>query len=312
MPAAARRSLALLAAAAAVLLVRALPPFAPENVFWATQSRLQIPTDVLFTRLAALRANSSLSAADEALRARFVNLESRLLYLQFGPEALATCPFCSPDDAKSYLYYALPAQAAPHLANLVVGALATSALVGGPDAGRWRVAATMGAAAAALADVYATATYGYQANSRALRLADLDFFYWNARAYRLVGLAALDLALAALLYLSATNRAFARPPSPADRVDAVVRQLASARTRFNAAGIVKNTAIRDEGLRARSAAYWTHEVHLMRDVMEERDVIEGVNDALANRIDIATISRDAESYAQSVMQPLQEAAARSG
>jgi len=41
----------------------------------------------------------------------------------------------------------------------------------------------------------------------------------------------------------------------------------------------------------------------MRDVMEDREVLEGMNDALENRIDIRTVERDAEAYAASVLRP---------
>ncbi|KAL3962278.1 hypothetical protein ACCO45_003801 [Purpureocillium lilacinum] len=273
----ARLAVALLLGLAAAFLVKALPVFAPENLFAATQSRLQIPVDVLFARVgAALRsrdpsAPASLTPTDEALRARFVNLESRLLYLQFGPEVLADCPFCAADEPRTGATLAV-------VAASVVAAL----------------------------DVYLVSSYNYQANARALRLSEVDFFFWRTRAARLVTLAGLDAMLAGLLYLSATNRAFAQLPSPAERVDNAARAVAAAKSRMSAVGIIKNTALRDEDLRARSHAYWTHEVRLMRDVMEEREVIEGVNDALTNRIDIQAISRDADMYAHSVLEQLRQ------
>jgi hypothetical protein len=43
----------------------------------------------------------------------------------------------------------------------------------------------------------------------------------------------------------------------------------------------------------------------MGEVMEEREVVEGVNDALSNRIDVSSITRDADGYAQNVLQNLQ-------
>lgn len=83
------------------------------------------------------------------------------------------------------------------------------------------------------------------------------------------------------------------------------RGLMAVKSKLSALGIVKNTALRDEELRSRSQAYWTHEVRLMSEVMEEREVIEGVNDALSNRINIQEITRDANAYAENVVQPLQ-------
>ncbi|OAA73868.1 hypothetical protein ISF_00769 [Cordyceps fumosorosea ARSEF 2679] len=192
-----------------------LPPLTPENLFRRTASRLQIPNDVLFARVAALRPGGALTAADEALRARFVNLESRLLYLRFGPAALAGCAFCVPDEPRSYLCHAAPRRA-------------------------WR-----------------TSTPSTGARARA-----------------------------------------------AERLESVNRALQGAKSKMSALGIVKNTAQRDAELRGRSDAYWTHEVRLMAEAMEEREVIECVSDALENRVDIQTITRDADSYTSLVLQDL--------
>ncbi|KAI1117507.1 hypothetical protein F5Y14DRAFT_350811 [Nemania sp. NC0429] len=295
------RALSILLSNAFVFLLLALPPFAPENLFTLTSSRLQIPTDVLFTRLASLRPHNALTQSDAALRAKFVNLESRLLYLQFGPDVLASCPFCASDEPKTYLYYALPSLLAPHLFNLVVLSLATSAAITGAEAARWRRSAAVASVVAAGLDVWVTSTYNYGANSRAARLSDLEMFFWTSRALRYALLGLLDAGVAALLYVSATNRLFVAPPDPASRVEAVTRQLLATKSRLSAVGIVKNTSLRDEDLRARTAAYWTHEGHLMREVMEDREVVEGMNDALANRISIQDITRDAENYALNML-----------
>ncbi|KAF3071005.1 hypothetical protein GL218_00408 [Daldinia childiae] len=303
-PQQALRAIAALIMGGLVLLCGVLPLFSPENIFVRTQSRLQIPTDVLFNRLASLRP---LSVADDALRTRFVNLESRLLYLQFGPEVLATCPFCTSDDPRSYFYYALPALLTPHLTNLVLASLATSELMSGSYGPKWRATAAVASGLGAALDIYLANSYNYQANARATRLTDLDPFFWNSRIARQLGLASLDFLLAYLLYLSSTNRAFVAPPSAAVRVEAVTRQLQGTKGRLNAIGIVKNTANRDEELRSRSQAYWRHEGMLMREVMEEREVVEGVNDALQNRIDIGDIMRDADAYALNVLPRMEEA-----
>lgn len=306
LPSKVARALSVLAVATLVYLILSLPPFAPENLFVRTQSRLQIPTDVLFTRLTALRPGNALTATDAALRSKFVNLESRLLYLQFGPEVLADCPFCNVDDPRSYFYYALPGLLAPHLYNLLLLSVATSTWFTGREGSKWRTPAVISSALAAALDVYLISNYNHQQNARATRLGDLDLFFWDLRVYRTVGLALINAAFAALLYLSATNRAFATPPSPAERVEGVTRALLLTKSKLNAVGIVKNTAIRDEELRRRVEAYWTHEGRLMRDVMEEREVIEGVNDALQNRINIGAITRDAESYALNMLPQAQE------
>ncbi|MDA4133511.1 MAG: hypothetical protein OK454_10375, partial [Thaumarchaeota archaeon] len=94
LPAPTFRALLVLAAVALVFALKTLPVLSPENVFRVTQSRLQTPTDVLFTRLSALRPGNGLTPRDEALRERLASLEARLLYLKFGPAVSADCPFC--------------------------------------------------------------------------------------------------------------------------------------------------------------------------------------------------------------------------
>ena len=286
---------------AAFFLVRTLPPFLPENIFETTQSRLQAPTDVIFNRLSTLRPNNSLSAHDLTLRSKFINLESRFLYVQYGPEVLSSCPFCSVEDPRSYLYYTVPGILGLHLLNLIVIAAVTSPLLAGREAASWRRAASLAAVATAVADLYFVSTYNHHANGRALRLEAVDFFFWNARVCRNLALAALDGLLGLLLYLSATNRAFVVQLSPADRVLQMGRTLAGSFSRLCVLGVLKNTASRDEELRDMATAYWTHEVNLMRQVMEEREVVELINHALQTRLDMRRVEKDAENYSRIIL-----------
>ncbi|KAG6036518.1 hypothetical protein E4U41_005620 [Claviceps citrina] len=59
--------------------------------------------------------------------------------------------------------------------------------------------------------------------------------------------------------------------------------------------------MRDEDLRNRCRDYWAHETWLMRGAMEQREVVEGVKDALSGRIDIDSINREAETYTDGVL-----------
>ncbi|SPO03406.1 uncharacterized protein DNG_06089 [Cephalotrichum gorgonifer] len=304
-PAAASRALAVLLATAVLLLIAALPVFAPENLFVSTQSRLQIPPDVLFNRLATLRPGNVLTAADETLRARFASLDSRLLYLKYGPEVVAGCTFCTSDDPRVYFFYALPAILTPHLLNLFILAVAASPLASGRYGAPIRKPATMAAVALAALDLYLLDSQSHKDNARALRLSEIDFFHWRTRVYRLLALAALDCVAAAYVYLSSTNRAFAEPPGPSDRAEAIISVLSRTRGKLNALGTVVNTVSRDEELRKRSAAYWVQEGSIMRGVMEEREVVESVNDALENgRINVESIERDAAAYAENITSAL--------
>ena len=299
------RALIILFITATAFLLKTLPLFSPENVFSLTSSRLQIPTDVLFTRLSALRT-TGLTTSDEVLRSKINSLESRLLYFQFGPDAIIDCPACNAEDPKSYLYFALTAILAPHLFNLCILALVTSGLFIGKEAGIWRTTAIIGAATLALAEIYFVSSYEYQGNARATRLEDIDTFFWKMRVYRGIGIAALDGVVGWMIYLSSTNRAFLNPPSTAERVEATTRILDTVRSKMSAMGIVRNTVNRDEELRNKTLGYWAHEGRLMSELMEERDVIEGVNNALESRINLQTITADAENYAQNVVGPLHQ------
>lgn len=269
-----------------------------------TQSRLQINTDVLFNRLRSLRPDNVLTPDDEALRSKFVNLESRLLYFQYGPEVLA-CPFCSSDEPRSYFYYALPALLAPHVFNLLLLSAATSRLVSGHHGPRWRQRVTLAAVGLALLDVYLLSAYDARVNAAALRLSELDFYFWSARAVRLVALAALDAGLAFVLYLASTNRAFSTlASSPRARIDALARGITLARRRTAALSFVRNAVAWDETLRSRSDAWWGREARVMDEVMQEREVVECVNDALGSgRIDIGKIQGEAEGYVRAALQP---------
>ncbi|KAG5924589.1 hypothetical protein E4U42_004600 [Claviceps africana] len=296
-----RLALGLLFALSCVYLVQTLALFAPENLFLRTQSRLQIPVDVLFNRITTLRPNNALTRTDLALRAKFVNLESRLLYLQYGPSVLADCPFCTVEAPSNYFYYALPSILWAHLANLLVAAVVTSSSVTGKPGSQWRGAVTMAASGLAAVDLYLVGSYDYHVNARALRLSDLDFFYWSLRVYRLLALCALNGLLGWVLYLSCTNRAFVRLPSHPERIAHVTSTLSAARSRLSAMGIINNTAMRNEALRTRYQEYWAHETKLMRGAMEQREVLESVNDAVSKRINLEAINKEAEAYTDGVL-----------
>ncbi|KAG6016836.1 hypothetical protein E4U54_000390 [Claviceps lovelessii] len=296
-----RFALGLLFVLSSIYMVRTFAFFAPENLFLRTQSRLQIPVDVLFNRISTLRPGNVLTPSDLALRAKFVNLRSRLLYVQFGPSVLADCPFCNADVPDSYFYYALPSILWTHLANLLVTAVVTSSSVTGKAGSQWRRFATIAAFVVAAVDAYLVRSYNFQANARALRLSEVDFFYWSMRNYRLLALCLLNGLLGWVLYLSCTNRAFVQQPSPSERIAHVTSSLSAARSRLNAIGIMNNTAMRNEELRARYQEYWAHETKLMRGAMEQREVVECVNDALSTRINIEGINKEAETYTEGVL-----------
>jgi hypothetical protein len=298
------RALLILFVVAVTFVIRTLPFFSPENIFSLTSSRLQIPVDVLFTRLSAMR-QGGLTGSDNVLRTKISSLDSRLLFFQHGPDVIINCQFCSAEDPKSYLYYSIPAILAPHLFNLCVLALVTSGLFTGKDGAIWRTTATIVAGGALVIDLYLVSSYDQAQNSKATRLEDIDTFFWKMRVYRLLGLATINGLLGWVLYLSSTNRAFIKPPTTQERIEASTRILDAVRSKLSAMGILRNTINRDSELRTRNSEYWVREGMVMGELMEEREVVEGVNNALGNRIDINTITRDAEAYALNVLGPSQ-------
>jgi hypothetical protein len=294
------RALTILFTVSLISLVSTFPIFSPENIFAVTQSRLQIPVDVLFTRLQSLRPQG-LTDFDNTLRQKLVSIESRLLYFQYGPDSIANCLFCNSEDPRSYLHYSLTAVLKSHLFNLCVLGLVTSGLFVGSEGAIWRTTATIGAITVAAAEIFILSTYDHQRNARATRLEDVDAFFWKMRIYRGVAIAALDAVIGWFMYLSSTNRAFVTPLSPVERIEGTIKHLESARSKMNATGVMRNTIARDAGLRAKTQAYWVDEGRMMAECMEDREVVEGVNNALENRINIDSISRDANLYAENLV-----------
>ena len=286
----------------ALALISTLPYFAPENIFTRTGSRIQTPTDVLFTRLAITRPDKTLTATDNALRRRLASLDGRCLYLAYGPSTSADCTFCNSDDPQSYLYYALPTIILPHILNFCALGLATSSTVAGKEGSRWRTPAIIAGAVATLAECYLFGSYNWGANARALRAEDLDHFYWRMRIFRGLIVTLIDAGLAGLLWASSTNRVFAVPPSAAERLEDVTRVLENTRGKLGAVGIVRNVMVRDENMRRKGEAYWKREGEVMSEVMDEREVVDGMTSALTSgRINVATIEEEAAKYADGIV-----------
>lgn len=294
------RALWILGITAFIFLVKTLPIFAPENIFSITQSRLQIPNDVLFTRLSALRPEG-LTEADNMLRNRLQSLESRLLYFKYGPDVLAECLFCKAEDPSLYMYYSISSILAPHLLHIVILSLVTSGLFSGKEGMIWRTPATLAGIGLALGELYLVSSFNYMNNARATRLEDIEPFFWTMRMYRGLMVALVDAGLGYLLYLSSTNRAFVTPPSTAEGIEVATRIINAARNKINAAGIIKNSVARDPLLRNRTESYWMNEAVHMRDIMDQREVVEAVNNAAESRINMDTITRDAEMYADQML-----------
>ena len=113
-------------------------------------------------------------------------------------------------------------------------------------------------------------------------------------------IALVDAVIAGLLYLSSTNRMFVIPPSAAERMETAMRMLENARGKLNAVGILRNVIVRDEGLRRKNETYWRKEGMFMGEVMDEREVVEGVRNALSERVQVAKVEEEATKYAEGI------------
>ena len=292
-------SLNILFISALIALISTLPYFSPENIFTTTSSRLQTPNDVLFTRLSLARGE--LTENDSILRPKLASLDSRLLYFTYGPDVVTHCPFCMSDEPFTYFYYALPSIILPHILHTFALGLATSSAIAGNYGNRWRSIAAMVSIILAISDCYLFGSYDWKANSRALRPEEYIHFYWRMRVFRGLCIAVADACLAGLLWLSSTNRMFAVPPTAAERMETAMRLLENARGKLSAVGVVRNAVVRDEGLRRKTEAYWKKEGEITGQIMAEREVVEGVRNALDGRIQVVTLEADATKYAEGIV-----------
>ena len=243
-----------------------------------------------------------LTDLDDALRTRLVSIDGRCLYFTYGPSTMANCPFCSSDDPSSFFYYALPDILFPHILNLFAIGLATSSAISGKEGGRWRTMATLLGSVAAIIDVSLFHTHDWKANAQVTRAQDLQFFYWQMRTVRGLAVALIDAGLAGLLWASSTNRLFVNPVSSAERLEGVTRIMEATRGKLGAVGIVRNVTVRDESLRKRGEAYWKKEGEIMGEVMDEKEVVDGIRGALeSGRVRISAIEEEARLYTESII-----------
>ena len=247
-----------------------------------------------------MRGPDGLTADDNILRPKLASMDSRLLYLTYGPDVVTHCPFCISDEPNTYLYYALPSILLPHVVHLFILGLATSNLVSGKGGNKWRFIASCIGLGIASVEAYLFATFDWKSNARALRPEEYVLFYWRMRIFRGIAICLSDAVVAGLLYLSNTNRMFVTPASVSERMEAALKILERTRGNINAVGIVRNAIVRDEGLRRRTEGYWINEGKVMGDIMAEREVVEGVRNALESRVQVGRVEDDARKFAEGI------------
>lgn len=300
---AASRALNFLFISAVICLLSTLPYFAPFNIFNQTSSRIQTPTNVLFTRLAAARP---LTSSDKTLQSVFEagGLEARLLYLRFGPDVLSSCPLVADAKARDastiYLFYATPALLAPHLYHLGLLGLVTSVWFAGRHAARWRTPAIIAAIALLALDFGALSTYEHGTNALATRPTDLDAFFWKRRLISRLLISLTDAAFGWVIWLTATRRAFVEPAPAAERLEESTKAMETVLGKMRGLGAVRNVVFRDTTLRGKLERYWVQEQEVMREIFEDRDVVTALNGVLGEA-DMGRVQNEADAYVVGVL-----------
>ncbi|PSK53127.1 hypothetical protein B9Z65_3327 [Elsinoe australis] len=305
-------ALNLLLLTALSFLLTTLPLFSPSNIFTQTSSRLQTPTNVLFSRLAALRDPTP---QDIRLRSIFEKggLDARLLYLKYGPEVLLGCRFVDykATDAATVLFaYALPSMVAPHLVHLAVLGAATAKGVTATDGARWRTAALIVGIVALLAEMTWVGWWDHQGNAKAVRQEEVDAFFWKARLVRGLGVAAVDGLLGWMVWLASTGRAFVSPLSGAEKVEGITREVEGVLTKMRGLGTMRNVVYRNQGMRGNVERYWVHEGEVMRNAVEDREVVQAMANVLENT-NMDQLTRDAGEHVESWLPRFEQANAQS-
>ncbi|KAJ5144073.1 uncharacterized protein N7515_002860 [Penicillium bovifimosum] len=331
LPAAPARALNILFGGIVFFLLLSLPfnPHAPDsNIFSLTRSRLNTPTDVIFNRLARLRPNNLLTEADKLLQSKFISLGARKVYLTFGPDALVSCPYCSFDDLNTYLMYYLPFNVLlPHLVHLLLLGVATSAPIAGPESSRWRNKFTIGGLVLVAIDIYIVATYdAIQGAPLSVRAGQTppSSLYNHITFLRPLAFVLYDVVCSVVLWLSATNRFFFKPPSPVDQVDQAtsmaMQGVMSANSKLHAANVTRNAVVRDPTLKNRDDLYWRTMAasenpaqgsgeggeQILNNIWEEEDVVRAISRAMAGQtgIDLAQLGVNANDHVREITEGL--------
>lgn len=332
LPAAPGRALNILFGSIVFFLLLSLPfnPHAPEpNIFALTRSRLNTPTDVIFSRLARLRPDNFLTEADKLLQSKLTSLGARKVYLTFGPDALISCQYCSFDNLNTYLMYYLPFHVLlPHLAHLLLLGAATSAPIAGRDASRWRTKFTLAGLVLAAIDIYIMATYdAIQGAPRSVRAGQTPptSLYNYITLLRPLAFVICDVVCSLVLWLSATNRFFFKPPSAVEQLDkavsVAVQALTSTNSKLHATNVTRNAVVREQSLKNRDDLYWRTMVasenptqvageggeQILNNIWEEEEVARAMSRAMAGQggIDLAQLGVNANDFVRVITEGLE-------
>lgn len=279
--------------------------YLPENIFTITSSRIHTHVNVIFRRLAATRPGGRLTESDESLRRSLDKFEDLCIYLAYGPDVVANCPYCTYESSSSYFYYVLPSVLLPHLLNIAALGLATSRAIAGREGARWRYHAIFMGGVLAACNVIVLHKFDWRRNAAAVRAEDIISFYWLEQIWRNRTLAITNAGFAAFLWATSTNRILVMPPSAAERVDAVLKVMENNLRRTDGLAIAQGAAARNPELRERHNSYWAQEEEKMRRVMTEPGVVDAINTAVkAGKLDLEKLGSNAQDFVDKLFPPV--------
>ncbi|EEH33334.2 hypothetical protein PAAG_04384 [Paracoccidioides lutzii Pb01] len=289
-PHTAARALNLLFLTTTLFLLLSLPtssglnPFPPaENIFTLTSSRLNTPTEILFSRLARQRPNNTLSQTDTILKRKNSPPPTlpENLYLRFGPRKPSqTCPFLHPPITNQAISSTtLPTKnlPCPHLLHSSLPGFITSDPLTGPSASRWRAKFTLSGLSLLLLETLLVTIYNPTSSTNTTNTNPQivpPSFHTRLTTARYLSFTLTNALYALIIYLSSTHRFFYIPPTPSEIAEKLVANvsatLAGATAKMHALSVVRNATVRDRALKGRDDAYWTAVVE-----MEQVDNDEG-------------------------------------
>lgn len=239
-----------------------------------------------------------------------------MLYARYGPQVLLLNPMSVPGDvdaARDAMGLALLGLLELHVLHLVALGVVTSRGVygygrsgsgsGAAAAARWwRNLAVMMGLGLCVVEMYMVVMYDDTANQRSVRVSDVDFLYWKLRVYRGVAMAVVDGLLAVGMWLEATGRVSLMNvvPSSSERVLDLAQRLEGVLVKARGLGVIRNGSVRDASMRRLVDDYWFKENEVMKDVMEQPEVLEAQRNAL-RRVDPLAAARDAERFLEYVL-----------
>lgn len=273
-----------------------------ENLITKTNSRIQTPQNVLWERVASKRIDHTLTALDERLKDKLASTDGRCLYLMYGPDVTGNCPFCSSDEPRTFLYYALPTILSPHLLNMIILGLSTSSNIAGKEGKRFRTPVVLLGCLLAAVEILIWLNYDWKSNASVTKATDLFHFFGWARLGRSGGIAIIDSGLAWFLWATSTNRLMVVPAPAKERLDTVLQQLGGISKMITAIGIVRNATVRNEELHQKEFGHWEEEEMKMQEVVSRKSVQKAIQKARSHgRLDPEKMKKDARSYVEAML-----------